>query len=261
LKFALSGGCAIRNPQSSLEMVPRANMAVMPDLLNNLLMDSTAVIDESQQPRENDFGMMDVIPETEGESVEQMDEKDRAELKENGLFIRTFFNELDDDEKKATALKTFQTTIKKMGWPNKMDLVFEFLNFDVSGPEESGVLGTALQSLVDIGYLTKEDLISGMDEFCEWFTSTEMDVPFLIQYFGALTLQMIQKGTLTIVEINTCLKKDAMIDKQKTKKQFGRRADYLAFILKRDSSIAHDPADFLLDGANVSEWKEHYKLK
>jgi len=257
LKFALSGGCAIRNPQSSEQMQPRVDMTVMSGLINNLLMDSSTVIEESQQPFEQ-FGFTDIIEEASGGL---MNEKDRNEMKENGKYIRNFFNELDDDEKKADALTTFQTTIKKMGWPDKMDLVCSFLNFTVNNVDESAILGSALQSLLDIAYLNKEDLMKGLNDFCEWFTSTEMDVPYLISYFGATTLKLIQAGTLTVLEINEALKKDATIDTMKTKKKFGRRADYLAFILRIDSNITHDPSDFLLDGADVSEWKAEYKLK
>jgi len=206
LKFALSGGCAIRNPQSNEEMEPRANMAIMPDLINNLLMDSSAVIDESQQPYD-EFSISDNIV-VEEEAVTLLEEKEIAALKENGTFIRNFLSELEDDEKKANALTTFQTTIKKMGWTNKVDLVFNFFNFDVRNVDESGTVGTALQSLLEIGYVTKADLKQGLDEFCEWFTSTEMDVPFLVQYFGGLTLKLIQAGTVTLAEVNEHLKKD-----------------------------------------------------
>lgn len=260
LKFALSGGCAIRNPQSSEQMESRVDQNVMSGLINNLLMQSSTVVEESQQSSHNDggFGFSDVIAE---DSVEQMDEKDRNELKENGRYMRNFLTELDDDEKKADALTNFQKVVKKMGWPDKLDLVFDFFNFTVNNVDESAILGSALQSLIDIAYLNKEDLMRGMNEFCEYFSGTEMDVPYLISYFGATTLKLIQQGTLTVVEVNESLKKDDRIDTAKTKKKFGRRADYLAFILKRDSSIAHDPSDFLLDGADVSAWKAEYKLK
>lgn len=256
LKFALSGGCAIRTaPRGQMET--NVDMTVMSGLINNLLMDSSAVVEESQQPFDK-FGFSDMIPEA---SVKLMDEKDRNALKENGRYIRNFFNELDDDEKKADALTTFQTTIKKMGWPDKLDLVFDFFNFTVNNVDESAILGTALQSLLDIAYLTKEDLMRGLNEFCEFFTGTEMDVPYLINYFGSTTVKLIQAGTLTAVEVNEALKTDDRIDTAKTKKKFGRRADYLAFILRVDSSITHDPSDFLLDGADVSAWKAEYKLK
>lgn len=257
LKFALSGGCAIRNPQTSDgDMGPAADASDMHNIVKNLLMDSSAVIDESQEPVEE----TSLIIDDENDGVELMPAEDRQKLKEYGKFIREYLDELQDDEKKEKALKKFIRTVKKMGWQDKMDLVLEFLNFTLNGEDEGFSLGIGLQELLSTNYINKDSLMRGLNDFCEWYTSTEMDIPFLNQYFGAITLNLIRGGSLTLEEVNTALQKDPQIDASKTKKKFGRRADYLAFILEQDASIPHNPADFLLDGADVSEWKAEYNL-
>jgi len=62
-----------------------------------------------------------------------------------------------------------------------------------------------------------------------------------------------------VEQIHESFSLDTMIDKKFKKDQiFGRRADYLANLIKLDNTVSCDPTLFLLEDANAEDWRAHY---
>ena len=86
-----------------------------------------------------------------------------------------------------------------------------------------------------------------------------MDAPMLNIYFAGITLKLIQANIITVEQIHESFSLDTMIDKKFKKDQiFGRRADYLANLIKLDNTVSCDPTLFLLEDANAEDWRAHY---
>lgn len=262
LKFALSGGCAIRRtrpagPESKSDSKPFGGLGAIN--LDQFIVESSANTNDDTY----DLHISDQVEmEDDGEEdIELMDPKDREEIKDT--FIRTFFSDRNDPElTPEKALRKFVRTVKKMGWPDRATLVDNFLNFTFDmKAEEAYPLGQALARLCTDNYIKEDALIKGLDEWCEWYSTNQGDSPMLGMYFADIFVPLIRDKVLTLEQLNSALKKDTQIDAPKKSKEFGLRAEVLGYIIRQEPSLQFQPEDWNLKSEQIPAWKQKYGLE
>jgi len=259
LKFALTGGCAIRRPKAANGAQNASGVAGFD--LNKFTVASSAMTEEPEE------ALMPAEPldDEEDEEIELMPAEDREQMKDS--FIRNFFEkrkEAKNTGKKTEeqCLKEFVFTIKRMGWPDRVKLVDNIINFtfDMSR-EEASPLGEALNMLCKQGYIKTDALLQALDEWCEYYSMNEGDSPLLNYYFAQMFIHLIRDGVLSLARINEALLKDQMIDKERKGKEYGRRAEFLAYTLQLEAELSFSPEDWGLTQEQIEPLKEHYKDK
>lgn len=258
LKFRLKGGSAIR--QISRDSSGQQGSSINLPNFDGFMMDSSAIVeDEALFVSPDDDSDEEVADE---DLVELMPAEEREKIKDS--FIRTFMLERVDADKEIStnAQKRFLRTVKRMGWPDKQVLVDKILNFTFDmKAEEALPLGEALAKLLACGYIKQKPFIAAMTDFCEYYTAVEGDAPRLNEYFADMMIHVMRAKMLTLSELNELLQKDVNIDKRPRKNQpFGRRAEFLAFLLRQEPKLVWEPADFALDPDKIADWRKHYML-
>lgn len=265
LKFALSGGCAIRR---QLGEDPVESSDVAPDLsmMDALLMTSSAIIDDTKvadlSKKNEDEEEVVVFAKS---NVVLMSPQERAEIE--GSFIRTFLsNRIDAEYTAPQAMDEFMTTIQKMGWPEKPKLVDTILNFTYDmAAEDAYPLGQALARLLKDGYVSTEEFMSALNEWCEFFTAVEMDAPKAVSYFADMMAPSLLGKHLSLQQVNEALQTDPQIDKwdltkeaKREAKPFGRRPEFLGYVTRACKDLEYSVTDWGLQEDQTEAWRTRY---
>jgi len=260
LSFALQGGSALRNNFGS-EM--NQSNEPMPEFIEGFMLESTAVVEDLTEQENVEESDEEEVGNTEPTIVVEPFESEEEREQAKKAYIRDYFNDLEDEKmtKQQSEMK-FIKTVRRIGWDDKASLVENILNFVFDMKlEEAQPLGQLFVLLYNSNYINTNDIVGGLNIFCEFYSGSEMDVPMLNIYFAGITLKIIQANIIKVEQIHECFSLDTMIDKKFKKDQiFGRRADYLANLIKLDKNVSCDPMLFLLEDANAEEWRAHYKL-
>jgi DNA-binding PadR family transcriptional regulator len=258
LKFALSGGCAIRRSKAAgSEADSNAFAGMDASILDKFTIESSAMTEEPEEM----LNEPELLEDDEEDEIELMPAEEREEMKDN--FIRTFMMKRKEGKKpEEVLLREFVLTVKRMGWPNRTQLVDAILNFTFDmAKDEASPIGEALNMLCKDGYIKDEDLHGGMDEWCEWYSTNEADSPMLNFYFANIFIHLIRDETLSLERINESFKKDAMIDKERRGKEYGHRSEFLAYLLLTEPDLSFSPDDWGITAEQIEALKAHYKEK
>lgn len=171
----------------------------------------------------------------------------------------------DESQEKRKAKMLFLKTCKKISWPNKAELVVLFLDFcyDSSNVVDASTLSLLLIYLLEVRYIAKDHIKSALKKFTKTYSEYEADAPKINCYFANICFELIQKKIVKLSFINECFLNDTMIDQRCKKVQiFGRRADFLFYILKKKSVTKVNIKSFLkLNSGTATDFKMYYKLK
>jgi len=265
LKFALSGGCAIRRPKEfekdqtqipQLAATSKPNAGVAGIDLDKFTFESSALTEE---PEENLMLPESLDDEDDDDDIELMPAEDREKMADS--FIRAFMAKRKEGKKSEEALlREFVLTVRRMGWPDRIKLVDAIINFTFDmAKDEASPLGQAFNMLCQQKYIKTDVLLSALDEWCEFYSTNEADSPLLNYYFAHMFIHLIRDNVITLARLNEALQKDPTIDKKRKNKEYGRRSELLAYILLIEPELSFTPEEWGLTEDQIDPMKEHYK--